>query len=244
MNGISSRQKPSGPSAASMKGRRRPSGVWNVSLQGPITGDSASANTPSAPSTRPISVPDSVKRWSNGGKYAAVVVIEKASPNAPRPRVQKSLRRTAGSRAAAGAVSWATKLERRRLAVRSQASAHDLDHCLLSRCDLLVGVVQLTEHPAGQDLLQRTVEHIADHAGLEVGAKFTVLLSAGDDPFQRSERLVDLDDAALQVRAARDLAHEHAHEIGIPAPRAQQDLRHAGESFARALVRLFDGADR
>jgi hypothetical protein len=42
-----------------------------------------------------------VKRWSNGGRYAAVVVIEKASPNAPRPSVQKSLRRTAGSRAAA-----------------------------------------------------------------------------------------------------------------------------------------------
>ena len=46
MNGISSRQKPSGPSAASMNGRRRPSGVWNESLQGPITGDTHSANTP------------------------------------------------------------------------------------------------------------------------------------------------------------------------------------------------------
>src|SRR3954465_13835729 len=147
MNGISNRQNPSGPSAASMKGRRRPSGVWNVSLHGPITGDNASANTPSAPSTRPMSVPDSVKRCSNGGKYAAVVVIEKASPNAPRPSVQKSLRRTAGSRAAAWGVHGATKLERRRLAVRSQASAHDLDHRLLRRRDLLVTVVELAEHP-------------------------------------------------------------------------------------------------
>ena len=101
MNGISSRQKPSGGSAASMNGRRRPSGVWNVSLHGPITGESRSANTPSAPSTSPISVPESVNRSSSGGKYAAVVVIENASPNAPSPSVQKSLRRTAGSRAAA-----------------------------------------------------------------------------------------------------------------------------------------------
>ena len=101
MKGISSKQNPSGPSAASMKGRRRPSGVWNVSLHGPITGESANAKTPSAPSTSPISVPDVVKRWSSGGRYAAVVVIENASPNAPSPSVQKRLRRTAGERAAA-----------------------------------------------------------------------------------------------------------------------------------------------
>ena len=37
MNAISARQKPSGPSAASMNGLRRPIGVWNVSLHGPIT---------------------------------------------------------------------------------------------------------------------------------------------------------------------------------------------------------------
>jgi hypothetical protein len=108
MNATSSRQNPIGPSAASMNGRRRPSGVWKVSLHGPITGESASANTPSAPSTSPISVPDSVKRSSSGGRYAAVVVIENASPKAPSPSVQKSRVRTAGSRAAAWAVNCAT----------------------------------------------------------------------------------------------------------------------------------------
>ena len=40
MNGISSKQKPIGPSAASMKGRRRPIGVWKESLHGPITSGS------------------------------------------------------------------------------------------------------------------------------------------------------------------------------------------------------------
>ena len=98
-----------GPSAASKNGRRRPSGVWNESLQGPMTGESKSANTPSAPRTRPISVPDSVKRCSSGGKYAAVVVIENASPNAPDPRIQKRLRRRDCERAAASAVSCVTR---------------------------------------------------------------------------------------------------------------------------------------
>ena len=58
MNGISSRQKPIGGSATSMNGRRRPSGVWKVSLHGPITGESVSANTPSAPRMTPIRPPE------------------------------------------------------------------------------------------------------------------------------------------------------------------------------------------
>jgi hypothetical protein len=70
--------------------------VWKVSLHGPITGESAIANTPSAPRTSPISVPESVNRESSGGRYAAVVVIENARPNAPRPSVQKSVRLTPG----------------------------------------------------------------------------------------------------------------------------------------------------
>ena len=105
MNGISNKQKPSGPSAASMNGRRRPSGVWKVSLHGPITGESASANTPSDPSTSPISAPDSVKCRRIGGRATEVVVIENASPNAPRPSVQKRLRRTGCERTAASAVN-------------------------------------------------------------------------------------------------------------------------------------------
>ena len=40
MKATSARQNPSGPSATSMNGRRLPIGVWNVSLQGPITSGS------------------------------------------------------------------------------------------------------------------------------------------------------------------------------------------------------------
>ena len=40
MNAIRARQNPIGPTATSMKGLRRPSGVWKVSLHGPITSGS------------------------------------------------------------------------------------------------------------------------------------------------------------------------------------------------------------
>src|SRR5947199_4612887 len=244
MNGSRSRQKPSGPSAASMNGRRRPSGVWKVSLHGPITGESESANTPSAPSTSPISVPDSVKRCSSGGRYAAVVVIENASPNAPRPSVQKMLRRTAGERRAASAVSCATKLDAGCLAIGAETAADDLDHRLLRLRDLLVAVFQLSEHPTGQDLLERAVEDVADHARVDVGTKLSLLLTAADDPLEPGEGGVDLVDLLLEVRAAGHLAHEHAHEIGIAPPCAQQELRDAGEAVTGALVGLLDRANR
>ena len=88
MNAIRARQKPIGPRATSMKGRRRPSGVWNVSLHGPITSGSEIANKPSAARTSAISVAEVVNWPSRGGRYAAVVVSEKARPKAPRPSVQ------------------------------------------------------------------------------------------------------------------------------------------------------------
>ena len=69
-----------------MNGRRRPSGVWNVSLHGPITSGRVSAKKPSAASTSPTSVVESVYRPRIGGRYAAVVVSAQASPSAPAPR--------------------------------------------------------------------------------------------------------------------------------------------------------------
>ena len=88
MNAIIARQKPIGPSATSMNGRRRPSGVWNESLHGPITSGRLIAKTPSAARTSAISVADDVNWPRSGGRYAAVVVSENASPNAPTPSVQ------------------------------------------------------------------------------------------------------------------------------------------------------------
>ena len=68
MNAISASAKTIGPSATSMNGRRRPSGVWKVSLHGPITSGSVSANAPSAARTRPTSVVESVYRCRMGGR--------------------------------------------------------------------------------------------------------------------------------------------------------------------------------
>src|SRR5436190_7654495 len=102
MNAISARQNAIGPSATTMKGRRLPSGVWNVSLHGPITSGSARAKTPSAPRTRAMSVRESVKRPRIGGRYAAVVVIENARPKAPSPSSHTRPRLLTGSRTIAG----------------------------------------------------------------------------------------------------------------------------------------------
>src|SRR5207248_1823964 len=56
---------------------------------------SVSAKKPSAAITDAISVAEPVKCFRSGGRYARVTVIENASPNAPRPRSQTSLRRGA-----------------------------------------------------------------------------------------------------------------------------------------------------
>src|SRR3954447_23431722 len=88
MNAIRARQKPIGPTATSMNGRRRPSGVWNVSLQGPITRGSVRAKRPSAARTAPISEVDVVYCPSTGGREAAVVVSDPARPSAPTPSLR------------------------------------------------------------------------------------------------------------------------------------------------------------
>jgi len=68
MNATSARQKPIGPRPTSMNGRRRPIGVWNVSLHGPITSGSVSAKIPSEPRMRAISVRDDVNLPRSGGR--------------------------------------------------------------------------------------------------------------------------------------------------------------------------------
>ena len=85
MNATRASAKAIGPSATSMNGRRRPSGVWKVSLHGPITRGSVSANAPSAARTSPTSVVESVYCPRIGGRYAAVVVSAQARPSAPDP---------------------------------------------------------------------------------------------------------------------------------------------------------------
>jgi len=97
--------------------------VWKPSLQGPITSGSVRANAPSAARTSAISVVEWVNRPSSGGRYAAVVVSDQASPKAPTPR-------TATVRA------WRSG----RVGAGGETAADDLDHGALGTRYLLVAV--------------------------------------------------------------------------------------------------------
>ena len=75
-------------------------------------------------------------------------------------------------------------------------------------------------------------------------AKLAGRLAPSDDALERGEHLADLVHALLHARAARDLAHEHADEVGLAPPRAQEDRRHLPQLLRRRHVRLLDVADR
>ena len=62
MKATRDRQKAKAGSATSMNGRRRPIGVWKVSLQGPITRGTLSAKSPSAAMIAAMTVAELVKR--------------------------------------------------------------------------------------------------------------------------------------------------------------------------------------
>ena len=226
MKAISARQNPIGPTATSMNGRRRPSGVWNVSLQGPITSGSVSAKIPSAASTAPISEVDSVYWPSTGGRYAAVVVRDQARPSAPTPSL--TMVATLEPSSASG------------VAADGETAADDVDDRPLCTGDLLVTVGKLAEHPARQDLLEPSVEDPARKSRVEVGAEDALRLPALDHPLDRREPHPELVDLLLEVGAARDLAHHHAHEVGIVAPRAEQDLGDPAQLLVGGLVGLLD----
>src|SRR5215218_38724 len=161
MNATSARQKPIGPSATSMKGRRRPSGVWKVSDHGPITGESASANRPSEPSTSAISVPESVKRPSRTCRYV-VVVIANARPNAPSPSDHASPRR-----------SGTASARRYALPVGRESSADHLHDGVDRTLDVVGSAGEASEHPPREDLLERPVQDPGHEPRIGVGTDLT-----------------------------------------------------------------------
>ncbi len=202
MKASSARQKVSGPSATSMKGRRRPIGVWNVSLHGPITSGSVSANTPSAASTSAISVVEPVKRSSSGGRYAAVVVSDQAKPRAPTP--------SSAVRARAELLLGGVACD--------EPAADDVDDRALCTRNLLVPVRKRAEHPAGQDLLQPSIEDPAREPWVHVLAQLAGPLPLLDHPLDGEKGLADVFDLPEEVLAARDLTHHDRDEVGVVAP--------------------------
>src|ERR671927_804013 len=87
--------------------------------------------------------------------------------------------------------------------------------------DVLVRVRQLAHDPAGEDLLERAVDHRGREPRVEIGAEAAFRLAALDDPLQRLEGEHDLADLVLELRRAGDLAYEHADEVGVVAPGAE-----------------------
>ena len=77
-----------GAIANAMYGRRRPKGVLVASESGPTNSGRTIAKIPSAASTMPTSTAELVNSSRIGGMYAATVVIDQASPNAPRLSTQ------------------------------------------------------------------------------------------------------------------------------------------------------------
>src|SRR4051812_39355735 len=71
-----------------------------------------------------------------------------------------------------------------RLALAEPADEH-LDDGVLGAGDVLVAVRQLTDHPAGQDLLQRAVQHERREPRVEISAELAPLLPVADDALDR-----------------------------------------------------------
>src|SRR5439155_6089429 len=178
-----------------------------------------------------MSVLESVNFASNGGRYAAVIVSEKASPHAPSPRRQ--IRPYEAERPLIGS------------GVSSRKSATDhLEDRPLGQGDLVVVVRELPEHPTRQHLFERAVEDPAREPRVDLRAELARLLAAGDDPLDPAEDLADLVHPPLHLRAARDLEDEHAHEIGIARPRTQEERGNSPQLLARRLVARLDLPDR
>src|SRR5437868_11291830 len=162
-----------------------------------------------------------------------MIVIENASPKAPSPSRQGSAR-----------PGTLRRRGRRRRGLGREPASDQLEHGPLGERDPVVAVGELAEHPAGEDLLDRAVHDPAGEAGIEVAAEVALRLTARDDALERAKALVDLRDAPLDLRAAGDLAHDHAHEVRIAPPGPQEDRRYLPQLLPGRHAGFLDGAHR
>ena len=114
---------------------------------------------------------------------------------------------------------------------------------MLGGLNLGVSARQLPEHPAGQQLVDAAVEHDGRECRVEVGAELSGVAPALDDATDRLDRFHEVADPLLHFRAARNLAHENAHDVRLMPPRPQHDRSDVAQLVARGLAGLLDRVD-
>ena len=220
-----------------MNGRRRPSGVWNVSLQGPITTGSVSANRPSAreherDQRRRVGEVAEERRQVRGRGGEREGEAEGAEAEDPDEAAARPLEDDA--RAPSGGRRRHARLDRGGRGRDREPPADDVHDGALRRGH--ARACELAEQPAGHDLLERAVEDRTPRAARRGPA------AARRAPARRATiRSIASNACAISaislLRAAGsagDLAHEHAHEVGVARPRAEHDRPDLAQLLARA----------
>jgi alpha-methylacyl-CoA racemase len=114
---------------------------------------------------------------------------------------------------------------------------------VLGSLDFCVPARQLTQHPAGQQLVDAAVENDGGERRVEVGTELSTRLPTLDDATNRLDRFHQVADPLLQLGTARDLAHENAYDVRLMPPRAQDDRGDMAQLVARRFAGLLDRVD-
>jgi alpha-methylacyl-CoA racemase len=114
---------------------------------------------------------------------------------------------------------------------------------VLGSLDLCVSTRQLAEHPAGQQLVDAAVEHDGGERRIEVGAELSTRLPALNDATNRLDRFHEVADPLLHFGAARNFAHENAHDVGLMPPGPQDDRGDVAQLVLRGIAGLLDRVD-
>src|SRR5205823_1941348 len=110
---------------------------------------------------------------------------------------------------------------------RGEPRVRDVDDPDERTLDVVLLARDLPEHPAGEDLLERAVHDPRRDRRIAVRPHLAARLRGLDHARQPEEDLADLLDALADLRAARDLTHEHTNRIRRHEPRTEIEAREA-----------------
>ena len=114
---------------------------------------------------------------------------------------------------------------------------------MLGSLDFCVAARQLAEHPAGEQLVDASVEHDGGERRVEIDAELSSRLPVLDDATNRLDRFHEVADPLLHLRATRDLAHENTYDVRLMPPGPQYDRGDVAQLVLRRLAGLLDRVD-